>query len=407
MHRYNPFKPGVIVHPAMFAGRLEELEAFDKALFQTKNGNPAHFLIHGERGIGKSSLLLYLDYLAQGNISSLTDQRYSFITSTIELEIGNKYSDIVRKIGSELSRTIKGHDKIKSLMKQGWEFLTRWEAFSVKYNRTVTKESKSELFEDLCDTVCQVAKKIQSQSDGMVILIDEADKPSQDAHLGEFVKVFTERLSRQSCNNVMIVLSGISNVIENMRLSHESSLRVFTQYELLPLPLNEAEDIIYKGLAEANEKNREQVSIEKDAANWIADRGSQGYPHFIQEYSYFAFDADTDCNIDMSDLSSGVYRENGALAQLGKKYFENMYLAQINSDDYRKVLQVMSEHMDDFVTKQQLRDGTRLKEYTLNNAISAMKQRSIIIPNIRRRGEYRLPSKSFAIWIKTYSAERK
>ncbi len=69
--------------------------------------------------------------------------------------------------------------------------------------------------------------------------------------------------------------------------------------------------------------------IEQAVVTWIADRGSQGYPHFIQEYAHAAFDADTDNSIDMADLTRGVYRENGALAQLGKKYFESMYLIKL------------------------------------------------------------------------------
>jgi len=38
----------------MFAGRFNEIDAFEKGLHQTKNGSPSNFLISGERGIGKS-----------------------------------------------------------------------------------------------------------------------------------------------------------------------------------------------------------------------------------------------------------------------------------------------------------------------------------------------------------------
>lgn len=51
----------------MFAGRYHEMLALEKALFQTKNGNPTHFLIDGERGIGKSSLLFNVEGVATGD----------------------------------------------------------------------------------------------------------------------------------------------------------------------------------------------------------------------------------------------------------------------------------------------------------------------------------------------------
>jgi hypothetical protein len=58
MAKYNPFRPNSIVTTGMFCGRFDEMKAAEQSLFQTKHENPKHFLISGERGIGKSSLLL-------------------------------------------------------------------------------------------------------------------------------------------------------------------------------------------------------------------------------------------------------------------------------------------------------------------------------------------------------------
>ena len=41
-----------------------------------------------------------------------------------------------------------------------------------------------------------------------------------------------------------------------------------------------------------------------------------------------------------------------------------------------------------------------LKEHTVNNAILALKNKEIIVANEQSKGSYRLPSKSFAAWIK-------
>jgi len=69
--KFNPFRPNGIVPPGAFAGRYAELQCLEKVLHQTKNGNPEHFLITGERGIGKSSLLFYMQSIADGTISTL------------------------------------------------------------------------------------------------------------------------------------------------------------------------------------------------------------------------------------------------------------------------------------------------------------------------------------------------
>ena len=57
----------------MFAGRYHELVRLERALDQACVDEPAHFMITGERGIGKSSLLLYLDYVAKGKIPDLIE----------------------------------------------------------------------------------------------------------------------------------------------------------------------------------------------------------------------------------------------------------------------------------------------------------------------------------------------
>src|ERR1019366_5262184 len=103
MERYNPFRPGSIVTPGMFCGRYDEFAGTERALFQTKNGNPHHFLIHGERGIGKSSLLFNLELVAKGELKPFEgSSNFNFLTLSLELEPRNTYSDVIGKVGAEL-----------------------------------------------------------------------------------------------------------------------------------------------------------------------------------------------------------------------------------------------------------------------------------------------------------------
>jgi len=71
--RYNPFQPNSIIASGMFVGRIEEIRTVERCLFQSKNRNPQHFLIQGERGIGKSSLLFYIEMIADGRIHLLVE----------------------------------------------------------------------------------------------------------------------------------------------------------------------------------------------------------------------------------------------------------------------------------------------------------------------------------------------
>jgi len=59
--KFNPFRPNSIASSELFQGRKDEMKLIEQSLFQTKNGNPQHFLIEGERGLGKSSLFLMVE----------------------------------------------------------------------------------------------------------------------------------------------------------------------------------------------------------------------------------------------------------------------------------------------------------------------------------------------------------
>lgn len=116
MPKYNPFKPGSIVTPGMFAGRLDEVIALEKSLFQTKHDNGQHFWLSGERGIGKSSLLYFLQMVGTGEVESVSCGKFNFLALNIELEPTNTYLDIISKVGSEYKRVLREETHIKAFL---------------------------------------------------------------------------------------------------------------------------------------------------------------------------------------------------------------------------------------------------------------------------------------------------
>ena len=79
--KINPYKPNSPISPGMFAGRIDEIKELEKGLFQTKNGQSSNFLITGERGIGKSSLLNLIKPTAKGTFESIYYGNLNFISA--------------------------------------------------------------------------------------------------------------------------------------------------------------------------------------------------------------------------------------------------------------------------------------------------------------------------------------
>jgi hypothetical protein len=172
---------------------------------------------------------------------------------------------------------------------------------------------------------------------------------------------------------------------------------MFKTMNLKPLEPREREQVLDIGITEATKKNGFEIQITDEAKKWISDL-SEGYPHFLQEFAYCAFEADSDNVIDRQDVTVSLFSENGAFDQLGRKYFDQYYAAPA-SDDYRKMLDVMAMHSDAWITRTAIIKETGLKAGTVENGLRALKKENIIIANEMKSGQYRLPTKSFAAWI--------
>lgn len=398
--KFNPFVPNGIAFPGMFTGRIDEIEAVEQALFQTKNDNPHHLLIAGERGIGKSSLLNYADLIAKGDISD-EDLSFNFLTVSTDLAGVGSQGGVVKQIGRELKSKLKSHDKLKEKAQKVWNFVSNWEILGVSYKGREMEIDPDEALDDLVgllDDICS-----SGAFDGVVVLLDEADNPPPEANLGEFLKICTERLAKRGCHKSLFILAGQPILVQKLKDSHESSLRVFQVLNMKPLEVGERSTVVAAGIKDANSRNEIHTKIDQDAIELLGSL-SEGYPHFLQQFSHSAFETDSDDRISVNDVLAGAGSENGAIEQLGAKFFSDMYYSKIWSDDYRKVLDFMAEHGDQWVSRKTIISGCDVSESNVSNALAALKKREIIVADEARKGFYRLPTRSFATWITVVSA---
>ena len=191
-------------------------------------------------------------------------------------------------------------------------------------------------------------------------------------------------------------------MINRLRASHESSPLIFQMLHLEPLAPTERIDVVRKGLTQIKDKTGVEVKMEPQAETFISAL-SEGYPHFIQQFAYSACESDTDNEITFEDVIAGALGEHGALQQLGLKYFHELYFEKIFSDEYRAVLRFLAQHSSEWSAKENIRKALTIKETTLNNALTTLKKRHIILSQDGHKGMYKLPTESFAAWIRAYT----
>jgi hypothetical protein len=106
----------------------------ERMLAHTRLGNPQNFILHGERGIGKSSLMYVHQLVASGEIDGWKESKFSFVTVDVTLEPLDNYESILRKLGAGLSRALKAHHKAKEIVKATWDVLKHLEVMGVINN---------------------------------------------------------------------------------------------------------------------------------------------------------------------------------------------------------------------------------------------------------------------------------
>lgn len=398
MPKYNPFKPNDIINIGMFVGRVEELRVVERCLFQTKHGNAQHFMFQGERGIGKSSLLYYINMVALGNVAPFDGDKFRFLSVPVDLGGAQTQLDVVRKVGRGLRQAIAARKQLTEKAKAAWDWLTNWEILGVQYHKGPVDLDLEQVAEEFVSHLAEFCADTKDDIDGVLFLIDEADRPSADAGLGAYLKLIAERLTWAGCDRVVFGIAGLPTLLGKLRDSHESSPRLFHTMLLEPLETHERERVVNLGIEDANERNEVKTRITDDALTFLAEL-SEGYPHFVQQFSYSAFEHDKDDVIDVDDVGGAAFKPGGALTQLGDKFFSEMYHARISSEEYRRVLDAMADHGDQWVTRKTILEESGVSDSNVNNALASLKAKQVILQDDTRRGFYRLPTNSFAAWI--------
>lgn len=408
MQKINPFKPNSPTRPGMFVGRFDEIKKIDSALLQTRNDHSQSFMLLGERGIGKTSLLNLVKFIAEGEIEFDTGRipKHNFLVIETDITKDTTQIALIKKIELALQRKLATSEKARKIFKEVWNFISKIEAAGVKLNNE--KDIDVEIFFEeftysLADTLKRITKKIDESHfdasfDGIIIIIDEVDNATPDLELGSFVKLLLERVQKEGTEKIMFGLSGLPKTKDILIASHPSSIRLFEELNLDRLKSDEVRQVIDGVLIKSKELNNSETGITEDAKELLVNY-SEGFPHFIHQYGFCGFEVSDGNTITKADVEKGAFQKNGALECIGKKYYHDDFYNKIKTDSYRQVLVIMSEHLDGWVTKKQIKSKFKGGDSILKNAINALVSRNIIVPKDGARGTYRLLDKGFAWWI--------
>ncbi len=397
----NPFTPLAVAASGLFAGRTTELAGAERRLEHLRRGVASNFAVVGERGIGKSSLMARIHELA---IAS--EDRPKFLVVSVDLDQEDDFCSILGKLELELIDQFDAVKQGQAVAKKAVQFAQRFEAFGVRYDRDDAEPMGWRMIDDLAKRIREVVNTLTPVCAGVLILIDEADQPPDEAMFGLILRRLIERLQKLGVNRAGIGIAGQTNLISRLKTAHASSPRHNHIDSLTPLTESECREVVRAGMAAACSENATSVTMEETAEQCIVD-WSEGYPHFLQQYAHAAFEHVEGSTITLTSAYSGAYTTGGAIDQLGWAYFNEMFADPSVSDVERAVLATLATGPEKFFSLHEMHNEAAESAEEVDSALKVLVEKGIVRTDAIRTDQWKITSRSFASWIRTHLARNR
>lgn len=308
----NPFSPGAGTPPPKLAGRSDILDQTLITLARIKQGkSEKSFLLIGLRGTGKTVLLHAIATMAK-------KEHYQII----EIEVHEKKSlpalllPELRRVLFALDAEEKISNKVKRALRVLKSFVTGVR-FTVKVNEIdfgIGIESEKgvadsgDLEADLAQVFMALGEAAQEQNTAIAIIIDELQYLNED-ELSSLIMAM-HKVSQKSLP-IVLIGAGLSQLVGKAGRAKFYAERLFDYPELGPLSKEDAK------LALQAPVQKEGVSFTNEALNEIINV-TKGYPYFLQEWGYQAWNLADQTPIDVSVAKQAT---DAAIQRLDQSFF--------------------------------------------------------------------------------------
>lgn len=396
----NPFQPNREVSPDRFSGRKKEAQELRKTLVYACRGEARNHAIVGDRGIGKTSLLNFVEKA----IPELPDFEEMAPPMFVTCSLG-ACSSVEDVAAALMDAIIAATTPNASLHRSIRQFLDRLESvkvsgFGVSFRNADGRKASirfPSILKDLYD-------RLGEEFSGLVVVLDETDRIAELRGFPDFIKATSEQLRREEVSNVSFVLSAIPAAWKQMNEHNASFSRIFYVEELEPLADEEVSDFLERTLQHAVPETTYTEGFEQ----LLIDL-SEGIPSFFQHLGYYAFEHDTDQNLDKDDLIRGLKGTDskpGALEQLEQKFFRRLYLNLVQSNTYREILHIMAESSSQTVEISEIKQNIESTEpQNVGSYVGNMVKRGVINKVKGKRGLYQLPNLAFKVFLRLKDME--
>ena len=308
----NPFEPGAGTRPPNLVGREREVEDAIASIKRGKDGRPIRGQIfYGMRGVGKTVLLRRIGQLAS---------EVGCVVAHLETPEGTSFPSLLvpelRKIVLELSLAAKAKARIAraagALQAFAAIFKVKIGDVGVEVDSPKGLADSGDLAADLGDLLISVGELASAAGRGVVIALDEMQYLSMN-DLSAIISAV------HRCNQEGLPIgffgAGLPNLLAKAGDAKSYSERLFQFVEVGALNAEDAARAIKIPIED------EGAKIAKNAVAFIVEQ-TRGYPYFLQEWGFGAWNAAPKSPITLGDVKTA---NDHILERLDRSFFKVRY----------------------------------------------------------------------------------
>ncbi len=393
MRSGNPFTPMSGLEPTVFGGRKNELEFFEQKLIRTLHTRYAeHFLVLGNWGIGKSTLLKEYKKICQsrGHLVSIVPLEPFQTGATLSEVARSIVEGILRDLPYPIDRFKKVTDYFDSI---GISVLGTGLQFS---RNTSKKEFAPQAF--LYDSFLNLWHDLKDKTETLIILLDDLENLMP---VSEIVMTLKQTLSMDLIAKTKILVGLTSTPstwleLTSVKRHHPLSRYFLSRVELTPLTEEELQETILKSLSGTG------VSFSSEIINRVYQY-TKGHPFEMQVLCNHLFNNQLSRRVDLEVWDKALQT---ALNDMGVAVFKNWFSQA--SDEEAKVFRLIAKE-ESSVSVQKIQnlakiDKIKIASKSITKYLQRLVEKELIIKT--GRGSYTISDYMFRIYILTHPGEK-
>jgi hypothetical protein len=308
----NPFSPGAGSPPPELVGRDAILEQARIALHRLRAGRPAKSMILvGLRGVGKTVLLNRIRSIAEeGGFRAL------FVEAHENKPLPALLMPHLRQVLFSLDAMENVSEKVKRGFRVLRSFMTGLKAkakvgdveLELGVNPETGTADSGDLEADLSELFVAVAEAAADREKAVAICIDELQYLSE-SELGALIMAL-HRVAQRALPLVMVG-AGLPQIIGLAGRSKSYAERLFDYPAVGALAPSDASNALQSPV------HKQGVRFADDAIGEVL-KVTQGYPYFLQQWGYEAWDIAVGPTIELKDVQEATVR---SVKELDQSFF--------------------------------------------------------------------------------------